>query len=85
MTSKLTLSLAALSLTALAACEMPVATDNDFDAAGARLDLTLDTDGDGNVTDDEIIEGNMARFDTNGDGVIDVTERQQAEEEIRVN
>lgn len=51
----------------------------EFDADAARLDLTLDTNGDGEVTDDEIIEGNMELFDTNGDGVLDVVERQEAE------
>ena len=54
-----------------------------FNAAAARLDLSLDTDGNGAVSDDEIIEGNMAIFDTNNSGSIDAAERGVAEEVLR--
>lgn len=47
--------------------------------AEARLDLELDTDGNGEVTNDEIIEGYMDVFDTNGNGMIDADERGEAE------
>ena len=54
----------------------------EFDAGAAQLDETLDTDGNGEITTDEIIDGNMAIFDTNGDGAIDAGERTRAEEAI---
>ncbi|MGJ8625044.1 MAG: hypothetical protein ACSHW1_20055 [Yoonia sp.] len=52
----------------------------EFDAAAARIDLSLDTDGDGEVSIDEIIDGNMAVFDTNNSGAIDAAEQGVAEE-----
>lgn len=54
--------------------------DLEFDAASARLDTALDTNGDGAVSDDEIIRGNMALFDTDNNGAIDADERGVAEE-----
>ncbi|WP_281982931.1 hypothetical protein [Thalassorhabdomicrobium marinisediminis] len=55
----------------------------DFDVNAARLDATLDTNGDGEVSDDEIIEGNMALFDTDNNGMVDADERGRAEEALR--
>ncbi|WP_158270810.1 hypothetical protein [Thalassorhabdomicrobium marinisediminis] len=55
----------------------------DFDVNAARLDTTLDTNGDGEVSDDEIIEGNMALFDTDNNGMVDADERGRAEEALR--
>ncbi|MGJ8611401.1 MAG: hypothetical protein ACSHW1_20065 [Yoonia sp.] len=50
-----------------------------FDADTARLDLTLDTNGDGDVSDLELIDGNVAVFDKDGDGVLNAQERGEAE------
>lgn len=52
----------------------------EFDINAARLDVSLDKNGDGEVSDDEIIDGNMAMFDTDASGAIDASERGMAEE-----
>lgn len=45
----------------------------------ARLDMTLDTDNDDSVSNDEIIEAYMEVFDKDGNGAIDADERGEAE------
>jgi hypothetical protein len=57
----------------------------DFDAGAARLMPSLDTNGDGEVDDNEIIEGNMSVFDVDGSGAIDAEERGVAEEFLMNN
>ena len=51
----------------------------DFDVNAAKLNLTLDADGNGDVSDREIIDGNVAAFDTDGNGRLDAQERGVAE------
>ncbi len=51
----------------------------DFNVNAAKLDYTLDTDGNGTITDDEIIDGNVAAFDVDGSGRLDAEERGVAE------
>ena len=55
----------------------------EFDVGSARLDTSLDTDGDGEVSDDEIIDGNEMLFDTDGSGTINASERNVAEQLLR--
>lgn len=57
----------------------------DFDAEAARLDVSLDMDGDGEVSDEEIIRGNMAVFDLDGSGTIDAEEQAIAENALGDN
>lgn len=52
----------------------------EFDVAIARADLSLDTNGDNDVSDRELIDGSLATFDTNGDGLLDAEERGVAEQ-----
>ncbi|MEL6959813.1 MAG: hypothetical protein AAGL89_12765 [Pseudomonadota bacterium] len=70
----------AATFTALVALSGAAFADaHEFDVEGAYLDLSNDMDGDGEVTMDEIIEMNMAVFDTDGNGAIDADERGEAE------
>jgi hypothetical protein len=59
--------------------------ETDFDAGAARLMPSLDTNGDGEVDDDEIIDGNMSVSDADGNGTIDAAERGLAEEFLMNN
>ena len=53
--------------------------DIEFDVNKAQLDYSLDTDGDGRITDIEIIDGNVAAFDADGSGRLNAVERSVAE------
>ena len=57
----------------------------EFNVGAARLMPSLDTNGDGEVDDDEIIDGNMSVFDADGNGTIDAPERGLAEEFLMNN
>lgn len=50
-----------------------------LDLNAARLDTSMDQDGDGTVSDDELIRGNMAVFDTDNSGAINAVVRIAAE------
>lgn len=54
-----------------------------FNVDKARMDMTLDTNGDRDISDDELINGNVNVFDLNGDGIIDAEERGKAELAIK--
>lgn len=77
MTLNKTLVAVAATLVTLGGSAM--ADGHEFNAATARLDLTLDTNGNGDVSDVEIIRGNMDVFDTDSNGAIDADERAEAE------
>lgn len=51
----------------------------DFNVNFAKLNYAFDTDGNGEITVDEIIDGQVAEFDTDKDGVINANERGLAE------
>ena len=50
----------------------------DFNVNAAKLDWSLDTNGNQDISDREIIDGNVAVFDLNGDGRLDAQERGNA-------
>lgn len=77
-TTKIAASVA--TLIALSAPAYATLADlEDFNVNAAKLDMSLDFNGDGDIDTDEIIRGNMAFFDTDGNGAIDADERDQAE------
>ena len=61
----------ALSAPAFAALE----DVQDFNVNAAKLNYSLDTNGDQDVSDREIIDGNVAAFDLDGDGRLNAKER----------
>ena len=65
----------ALSAPAFAALE----DVQDFNVNAAKLNYSLDTNGDQDVSDREIIDGNVAAFDLDGDGRLNAKERGIAE------
>ncbi len=65
----------ALSAPAFAALE----DVQDFNVNAAKLNYSLDTNGDQEVSDREIIDGNVAAFDLDGDGRLNAKERGIAE------
>ncbi|WP_296417392.1 hypothetical protein [Pseudooctadecabacter sp.] len=77
-----TKTLAATTATLIALSAPAFAAGHEFDVNSARLDLSLDTDGDTEIDNDEIIDGNMAIFDLDGNGAIDADERGVAEQAI---
>ena len=78
LTTKIAASVATLiALSAPAYANL--ADIEDFNVNAAKLDMSLDFDGNGDVDTDEIIRGNMAFFDTDGNGAIDADERGEAE------
>ncbi len=82
LTKTVALTFATVTALSAPAFAASLADIEDFDVNAAKLDLTLDRDGDGEVSSDEIIEGNMDVFDIDGSGAIDAEERGLAEEHI---
>ncbi|WP_375281178.1 hypothetical protein [Pseudooctadecabacter sp.] len=77
-----TKTLAAATALFIAASPAAFAAGHEFDVNSARIDLSLDTDGDTEVDNDEIIDGNMEVFDLDGSGAIDANERGLAEQAL---
>jgi hypothetical protein len=77
-------TLAATAATFLTFGGAAFADSHSIDIGTARLDLSLDTNGDGEVDNDEIIDGNMAIFDSNGSGTLDAEERGVAEQMLTI-
>lgn len=75
-------TLAASTATLIALSAPAFAAGHEFDVNSARIDLSLDTDGDTEIDNDEIIDGNMAVFDLDGSGAIDANERGLAEQAL---
>jgi hypothetical protein len=77
-------TLAATAATFLTFGGAAFADSHSIDIGTARLDISLDTNGDGEVDNDEIIDGNMAIFDSNGSGTLDAEERGVAEQMLTI-
>ena len=72
-----------IALTAPAFANLDAITD--FNVNFAKLDHSLDTDGNNDITVDEIIDGHVAEVDINDDGRIDAYERGLAELYIKLS
>jgi len=77
---------AAAAIATVGSAAFAYETDADFDPlvtgdiVQARTDMTLDTDNDSVVENDELIMAFISKFDTNANGRIEASERTMADE-----